>query len=162
MNCHQSHGFFPAIRHEEQAIWSPTDPRSHVFSLVSGFLSHKACYLFQKDVNGVRRSKLLQPTTNKSNEQKQNKATGTEIRLIVQMAIVLLTELFVSCKVFALWDGEQCLGPGLIDIYSPQCGLKLRTETSLLRDGEGQSCRVVGTGPCPTIMRSAHSSTKQK
>lgn len=117
MNCHQSHGFFPAIRHEEQAIWSPigldrSDPRSHIFSLVSGFLSHKACYLFQKDVNGVRRSKLLQPTANKSNEQKQNKATGTKIRLMVQMAIMLLTELFVSSKIFVLLGGEQCFGLG--------------------------------------------------
>lgn len=119
------------IHHEEQAIWSPTeldrsDPGSHIFSLVSGFLSHKACYLFQKDINGVRRSKLLQPTTNKSNEQKQNKATGTKIRLIIQMVIMLLTKLFVSSKIFVLWDGEQCLGPGLIDIYNPQMWAKTK------------------------------------
>lgn len=77
MNCRHSCYFFPTVHHEEQAIWPPTGtvrsrPRSHIISLFSGSLSHKTCYLFQKDVNGIIRPKLLQSTSNTSNEQKQS------------------------------------------------------------------------------------------
>lgn len=45
------------------------------------------------------------------------------------MVIMPLKKLFVSSKIFVFRDGEQCLGPGLIDIYSPQTWAKLKTET---------------------------------